>query len=203
MAALQSGTSGLASLKLEWRIIMQHKRNQFFNFFISCVPGAGQMYQGFLKRGTSLMTIFFVEIFLAGIVNIDWILLGLPVIWSYSFFDSMNTNSLSDEEFSKIEDRYLFTNENTTFKIPQNKIRIPAAILLIFMGGYILLENIAYVLRNILGYSYNWRFIELIFDYFPRFLFAAIVIAAGVYLIKGKKVQMDEDDIYNPGNDGM
>ncbi|MDE7051315.1 MAG: hypothetical protein K2O92_00170, partial [Lachnospiraceae bacterium] len=116
---------------------MQHKRNQFFNFFISCVPGAGQMYQGFLKRGTSLMTIFFVEIFLAGIVNIDWILLGLPVIWSYSFFDSMNTNSLSDEEFSKIEDRYLFTNENTTFKIPQSKIRIPAAILLIFMGGYI------------------------------------------------------------------
>ena len=53
---------------------MQHKRNQFFNFFISCVPGAGQMYQGFLKRGTSLMTIFFIEIFLAGIVNIDWLL---------------------------------------------------------------------------------------------------------------------------------
>ncbi|MDE6615889.1 MAG: hypothetical protein K2K35_04930, partial [Lachnospiraceae bacterium] len=116
---------------------MQHKRNQFFNFFISCVPGAGQMYQGFLKRGTSLMTIFFIEIFLAGIVNIDWLLLGLPVIWSYSFFDSMNTNSLSDEEFSKIEDRYLFTSGNPAFKIPQSKIRIPAAILLIFIGSYI------------------------------------------------------------------
>ncbi len=182
---------------------MQHKRNQFFNFFISCVPGAGQMYQGFLKRGTSLMTIFFIEIFLAGIVNIDWLLLGLPVIWSYSFFDSMNTNSLSDEEFSKIEDRYLFTSGNSSFKIPQSKMRIPAAVVLIFMGGYVLLENIAYLLKNALGYSYHWWFMDLVFDYFPRFLFAAVVIAAGVYLIKGKKVQMDKDDMYNPGNDGL
>lgn len=182
---------------------MQHKRNQFFNFFISCVPGAGQMYQGFLKRGTSLMAIFFIEIFLAGIVNIDWLLLGLPIIWSYSFFDSMNTNSLSDEEFDKIQDRYLFTNGDTAFKISKSKIRIPAAIVLIFMGSYVLLENIAYLLRNMLGYSYHWWFMDLIFDYLPRFLFAAIVIAAGVYLIKGKKIQMDKEDMYNPGNDGL
>ncbi len=182
---------------------MQHKKNQFFNFFISCIPGAGQMYQGFLKRGTSLMTIFFVEIFLAGVVNIDWLLFGLPVIWSYSFFDSINTNSLPDEEFNKIEDGYLFTSGTAAFKIPKDKVRIPAAIVLIFMGGYVLLENIAYVLRNVLGYSYNWWFMELVFDYIPRFLFAAIVIAAGIYLIKGKKVQMDKDDIYTQDNNRL
>lgn len=192
-----------SKVKEEWRIIMQRKRNQFFNFFISCVPGAGQMYQGFLKRGTSLMAIFFIEIFLAGIVNIDWLLLGLPIIWSYSFFDSMNTNSLSDEEFSKIGDRYLFIDGNSAFKIPKNRMRIPLAVVLIFIGSYVLLENIAYILRNIFGYSYNWWFMDLVFDYFPRFLFATIVIAAGVYLIKGKKVQMDEDGVYNPSNDGL
>ena len=82
-------------------------------------------------------------------------------------------------------------------------MRIPAAVVLIFMGGYVLLENIAYLLKSALGYSYHWWFMDLVFDYFPRFLFAAVVIAAGVYLIKGKKVQMDKDDMYNPGNDGM
>ena len=43
---------------------MTHRRSKFWNFFISFMPGAGQMYQGFLKRGTSLMSMFFAEIFI-------------------------------------------------------------------------------------------------------------------------------------------
>lgn len=180
---------------------MPHKRNQFWNFLLSFVPGAGQMYQGFLKKGTSIMSIFFAEILLAGIVNIDWLLLGLPVIWAYSFFDSLNTNSLPDEEFDRIQDGYLFTNDSQGFKIPAGKFRIPAAVILILMGSYVLLENIAYMLRNLFGYSYGWWFMDLVFDYVPRFAFAAVVIIAGIYLIKGKKIQIDNDDTYNQDKD--
>jgi len=180
---------------------MPHKRNQFWNFLLSFVPGAGQMYQGFLKKGTSIMSIFFAEILLAGIVNIDWLLLGLPVIWAYSFFDSLNTNSLPDEEFDRMQDGYLFTNDSQGFKVPAGKFRIPAAVILILMGSYVLLENIAYMLRNFFGYSYGWWFMDLVFDYVPRFAFAAAVIIAGIYLIKGKKVQIDNDDTYNQDKD--
>ena len=104
---------------------MAHKKSKFWNFVISFMPGAGQMYQGFLKRGTSLMAIFFAEIFLANIINIDWLLFGLPVIWFYAFFDSLNTNDLSDEDFSKLEDAFLFTDSSTTFKISKSKFRVP------------------------------------------------------------------------------
>lgn len=180
---------------------MPHKTNQFWNFLISFMPGAGQMYQGFLKRGTSLMSVFFAEIFLAGIVNIDWLLLGLPVIWAYAFFDSINTNSLPDEYFNQLKDEYLFTEYSGNFKIQGSKLRIPAAVVLILMGSYILIENILYMLRNLFGYSYNWWFMDLVFDYFPRLAFAAAVIIAGLYLIRGKKIQMDNDDIYTNSKD--
>ncbi|MFG6394925.1 MAG: hypothetical protein K1W24_12205 [Lachnospiraceae bacterium] len=180
---------------------MPYKRNQFWNFFISFVPGAGQMYQGFLKRGTSLMSAFFAEILLAEIVNIDWLLLGLPVIWAYAFFDSINTNSLPDEDFNKLKDGYLFTEYSTSFKVQGSKLRIPAAVVLILMGSYILLQNIVYMLRRLFGYSYHWWLMDLVFDYLPRFVFAAAVITAGLYLIKGKKIQMDNDDTYTQDKD--
>ncbi len=180
---------------------MPHKRNQFWNFLISCMPGAGQMYQGFLKRGTSLMSLFFAEILLACMVNIDWLLLGLPVIWAYAFFDSINTNSLPDEDFNKLKDGYLFTEYSGNFKIQSSKLRVPAAVVLILMGGYILLENIVYMLRSLFGYSYHWWLMDLVFDYFPRLAFAAAVIIAGLYLIKGKKIQMDNDDTYTQDKD--
>lgn len=176
---------------------MAHKKNKFWNFIISFMPGAGQMYQGFLKRGTSLMTMFFAEIFLANIINIDWFLFGLPVIWFYAFFDSLNTNDLSDEEFSKLEDAFLFTDSSTTFKISKSKFRIPAAVVLIMAGCYILLENVFYMLRSVLGFGYDWWVTEVIFDYFPRFVFAAVIILAGLYLIKGKKIQLDNNDEYS------
>lgn len=172
---------------------MTHRRSKFWNFFISFMPGAGQMYQGFLKRGTSLMSMFFAEIFIANIINIDWLLFGLPVIWFYAFFDSLNINDISDEEFSKLEDAFLFTDSSTTFKVSKSKFRVPAAVILIMAGCYILLENIFYMFRIIFGLDYDWWVTEIIFDYFPRFVFAGVIILAGLYLIKGKKIQLDND----------
>lgn len=45
--------------------------------------------------------------------------------------------------------------------------------------------------------EYNWWVTEIIFDYFPRFVFAAVIILAGLYLIKGKKIQLDNNDEYS------
>ena len=35
------------------------RKNGFWNLCFSLIPGAGQMYQGFLKRGVSIMALFF------------------------------------------------------------------------------------------------------------------------------------------------
>ena len=38
--------------------IIPHRKNSFFTFLFSFVPGAGEMYMGFMKQGLSLMTLF-------------------------------------------------------------------------------------------------------------------------------------------------
>lgn len=175
---------------------MTNKKSKFWNFFISCVPGAGQMYQGFLKRGTSLMLLFFGEICLANMLYIDWLLCALPVIWCYAFFDSININSLSDEEFGRLKDGYLFIEDVNSFNFSMSKFRVPAAVVLIITGSYILLENMLYILENVFGMPFRMGIIYRVMDYFPRFVFSVVIILIGLYLIKGKKAQLDNDDMY-------
>ena len=42
---------------------MTHKKSSFWRFLFSLIPGAGEMYMGFLKMGTSLMALFILLIF--------------------------------------------------------------------------------------------------------------------------------------------
>ena len=37
------------------------KKNGILTFLFAFVPGAGQMYQGYMKRGLSLITLFFLR----------------------------------------------------------------------------------------------------------------------------------------------
>lgn len=62
------------------------KKNALLTFIFACIPGAGQMYYGYMCRGLSLVTLFCVA---SGIgVIIPPILLATPIIWMYAFFDT-------------------------------------------------------------------------------------------------------------------
>ena len=62
------------------------KKNALLTFIFACIPGAGQMYYGYMRRGLSLVTLFCVA---PGIgVIIPPILLATPIIWMYAFFDT-------------------------------------------------------------------------------------------------------------------
>ena len=47
---------------------MTKKKSKFFTFCCSLIPGAGEMYLGFLKQGISIMTTFFLIFVVAGIL---------------------------------------------------------------------------------------------------------------------------------------
>jgi hypothetical protein len=64
---------------------MQNK-SKWLTIFFSCMPGAGHMYLGLMNQGISLMTVFFLAVFLMGLLNISLIGFILPVIWCYSVF---------------------------------------------------------------------------------------------------------------------
>ena len=63
-------------------------KNGFLPFCCAFVPGAGQMYQGYMKRGLSLI----LTACLIGMVSslLNPVLLLLVVVWMYSFFDTFN-----------------------------------------------------------------------------------------------------------------
>ena len=62
------------------------KKNSFLTFLFACIPGAGQMYYGYMRRGLS-MTLIFCLACMAGTLLPPLFLLA-PVVWMYSFFDT-------------------------------------------------------------------------------------------------------------------
>ena len=65
------------------------KKNGILTFLFAFVPGAGQMYQGYMKRGLSLITLFFLCI-MAGMLLLEQLVLTALIVWMYSFFDTFN-----------------------------------------------------------------------------------------------------------------
>ena len=84
------------------------KKSKFLTFCMSCMPGAGQMYMGFMKMGLSLMLLFSLTIIVATWMNIGAIAVFCVVEWFYSFFHANHLASLGDEEFENVKDEYLF-----------------------------------------------------------------------------------------------
>lgn len=170
------------------------KKNGFFNFCFSCLPGAGQMYQGFMRRGTSIMLIFFGFVTLIAYLGIDELIFLLPVIWCYGFFDSIHCNSLPDSEYSQLRDEFLFV-ESEMRPLQLRKFRIPVAVLLIIFGAYGLIR----LFTNSLCYSglipWDSDIMFFIRDAFPKMGFSAAIIGLGVYLICGKTKETFQEDL--------
>lgn len=172
---------------------MQKKRNGFLTFCFSCLPGAGQMFLGFLKEGTSLMFIFFSMIFLSDFFHIRGLFIVLPVIWFYSFFDALNKNSLSDEEFYNLEDNFILVNGLDDFKgFSFSKYRTIAAILIILFGLNLLFNNLVDIMV-LLGIAFSYETHQMLFHYIPQIIIALLIMVAGAYLIIGKKRIIEKD----------
>ena len=62
------------------------KKNAFLTFIFACIPGAGQMYYGYMKRGTSLLVYFCLFIMLGAIISP--LVVGVAVVYMFSFFDT-------------------------------------------------------------------------------------------------------------------
>ena len=62
------------------------KKNALLTFIFACIPGAGQMYYGYMKRGTSLLVYFCLFIMLGTIISP--LVVGVAVVYMFSFFDT-------------------------------------------------------------------------------------------------------------------
>lgn len=173
---------------------MIKKRNKFLTFVFSILPGAGHMYMGFMKTGVSFMSAFFLIIFLSSWLNISPLLFVLPILWFYSFFDCMNKSYADDEEFSMLEDRYLFSIDEL-MKIDKNvfaKRRLFAGVLLLLLGVYLVWNNVISYLDLILP-RHIYVALRNITNAAPQLILGIAIVILGIKLILGKKRESDSD----------
>jgi predicted permease len=176
---------------------MIRKKNRFFTFLFSLLPGAGQMYMGFMKRGLCLMSCFFLLLFISTWLNISPIMFIVAIVWFYSFFDTHNLRSTPDEEFYAIKDEYILFPEflKDKYHILQDKYRNLFAIALIIVGITVLWNNVYNILWQLVPNNIG-RFLYKVGYYLPQLAIGCAIILLGIYLIKGKKQELDKEETY-------
>lgn len=171
---------------------MIRKKSGFLTFCFSLLPGAGQMYMGFMKRGISLMSSFFLLIFLSTWLSLGPLLFAMPIIWFFAFFDTHNLRSMPDDEFYAFKDDYIIIPEfaREGAHIIKGKHRNIIAIALVVIGFTLLWNNVydilSYCLPDYLSYTL-YRFGRI----FPQLLIGFAIIALGLIMIRGKKRDLD------------
>jgi len=161
------------------------------------IPGAAQMYMGFMKMGVSLMVLFALIIILAVWLNQGAIAAFCVIAWFYSFFQANHLASLSDEEFYQVEDSYLFGMGGLPgvegFVKEHNKW---IAVLLIFLGACLLWDSMANLLYYVLPDEFHFisGTMRRIGDYVPSLVIGGGIIALGVKMIGGRKEETWQDE---------
>jgi hypothetical protein len=174
---------------------MIRKKSSFLTFCFSLLPGAGQMYMGFMKRGISLMSAFFLLIFFSSWLGLGPLMFAMPIIWFFAFFDTFNLRGMPDDEFYAMEDAFILVPEfaKDKAKVLQGKYRAIIALVLIIIGFSILWNNLYDVLRDELPDEISY-FIYRVGHYFPQLVVGLAIIAFGLYLIRGKKKDLDSEE---------
>lgn len=168
------------------------KKSRFLTFCFSLMPGAAEMYMGFMKMGLSLMLLFVMIIMLA-----TWLVQGVMaalavVVWFYSFFHANHLASLNDDEFNEVKDEYLFGMDSLP-GIDEfvKKNRKWIAYLLIFLGVCFLWNSMANLLRHVLPeeYAFISRIMWRIGDYVPSLLVGIGIVVLGIQMLRGKTAE--------------
>ena len=167
------------------------KKNGILTFLFAFVPGAGQMYQGYMKRGLSLITLLFLCI-MAGMLLKPLVLTAL-IVWMYSFFDTFNLRAQFIAGTAPADDYLVHFNTKdarlTLFFRDSHKL---VGWALIALGAMVAYQNI--IMRVLGDVMWRWgqnspffRAVYLMLDELPEVVVCVALIICGVWLVRGPK----------------
>lgn len=172
-------------------------KNGFLLFIASCLSGCGQMYQGYMKRGVSLLLSFFLVIFVSTYFYLGTLALFLPVIWLYAFFDSYALRSQLSAGTAP-EDAFLFGLSDMDSKrlgALLHKRHSLIGWVLVAVGVYMLYDML---MGQLSGLFFGW-FGEWLYSFLryglPRVVITVLVILLGLWFIRGPKAKAPIEDI--------
>ena len=177
------------------------KKNGILTFLFAFVPGAGQMYQGYMKRGLSLITMFCLCI-MAGML-LEQLVLTAFIVWMYSFFDTFNLRAQFIAGTAPADDYLVHFNTKdarlTLFFRDSHKL---VGWALIALGAMVAYQNI--IMRVLGDVMWRWgqnspffRAVYLMLDELPEVVVCVALVVCGLWLVlgpKGKKVHRDTPD---------
>ena len=170
----------------------QKRKNKFFTFIFSFLPGAAEMYMGFMRKGMSIMTLFFASIAVSVFLRQDALLFATGLIWFFGFFHARNVAASDEDVFMAIQDDFIwssFANERN-IQISNPTLRKWGAGILIVFGVVLLWENFSTMLYNVIPDSL-WYILAPIVEAVPEIVIAVLLICIGLRMIRGKKEELD------------
>ncbi|MBE5870521.1 MAG: hypothetical protein E7294_04585 [Lachnospiraceae bacterium] len=167
----------------------QKKKNGFFTFICSFLPGAAEMYMGFMKMGVSLMMVFFMSFMIPSVLRASDVFIGMAfIVWFYGFFHARNIAASDDETFALLQDKYIWEGilEDRNVSVSNETARKWIAGILIVVGCGILWNNCYYLLERLMP-NMLWDILEPVLNMVPQIAAALLIIAIGLKMIRGKK----------------
>lgn len=167
------------------------KKNGILTLLFAFIPGAGQMYQGYMKRGLSLV-LMAAAIGMAAML-IPPVVFTLLVVFMYSFFDTFNLRAQIGMDAAPADD-YLIHFDMRDRRLEQlmaERHKLLGWLLIVF-GGMVAYQNI---IMNTLGdLLWRWgkenpifRALYLVMDQLPEVLVCVVLIVCGIWLVKGPR----------------
>lgn len=164
-------------------------KNGLLTLLFAFIPGAGQMYQGYMKRGLSLMLMCCAICVLA--VLFAPIALFLMLVFMYSFFDTLNLRAQIALGNAPADDYlvHLDPKDKRLARLLLDSHKLVGWLLIAF-GALIAYQNL---IMNTLGdLVYRWghsspvfRALYLVMDSLPDVVVCVVLIVCGVWLVKG------------------
>lgn len=173
-------------------------------FIFSCIPGCGQMHQGYMKRGISQTVLCCGVLAVAVFLEIGALAILLVPLWLYSFFDSYNLRR-QRMDGTEDDDAYLFGMSDLDARRLSELFAKRHSLIgwaLVLLGLYALYQTVVGQLmrwlRDLFPWT-DWLYDLLVWDA-PRILGTLLIIALGLWFIRGpRKKAPEEIPAFTPG----
>ena len=168
------------------------RKNSFFEFIFAFIPGAAEMYMGFMKNGLSIMATAALAVLLTGFSSTLMLFVGFTA-WAFSFFHARNLSHLPVDELEKIEDRYIYQEFTDGKKIViTSKTKKIFGVILLLVGFSQIWGILFDVIARFIPDAY-WRGYYSIFKSIPQLALFIVFVIVGLNIIRGKKDAIDEE----------
>ena len=172
------------------------QKHELLLLITSCVPGCGEMYQGYMKRGMSILTIFCGIFALAVFLEIGALAVLMLPVWLFSFFDSYNLRAQAEADAAP-PDGYLFGLSDVDSRQMSAVLQKRHSLVgwgLVAVGVYIFYSTVADWVVDFFCQFFDAWWLDRILTYdVPRLAVTVGIIALGVWFIRGPKREKSED----------